>query len=196
MKTALILLFSWNQFLADAFVVKPASRRETWTTFLKEYDAKSKHLTFDPFEGYMGVDMERAKECADNFGKCSVEEMKLIKDNLHKQRLQNFMNGGSGMTKPSEDALQHLILEEELDLQLQMMKDHTPDTSFFPEDSDEMAALPHLKDPQPVKHHFGPSPVQILAIEESVLEENALETAMFCLVMTAFILMPQLLHNL
>lgn len=36
-------------------------------------------LTFNPLEGYQGVDLERARHCADNFGACSVEEMEFLK---------------------------------------------------------------------------------------------------------------------
>lgn len=33
------------------------------------------HITVNPMEGYKGVDLARAKECAEHFGECSVEEM-------------------------------------------------------------------------------------------------------------------------
>jgi hypothetical protein len=36
-------------------------------------------LSFNPLEGYQGVDMDRARHCADNFGACSVEEMEFLK---------------------------------------------------------------------------------------------------------------------
>jgi hypothetical protein len=108
------------------------------------------------------------------------------------------MFGGSSNNKPTGESLENLVLEEELELQLALLKDHdaTPDITLFPEGMNE---LPHLND-EPSHHEgietpklaiAGPSPLQILAIEESVLEENTLETAMFCLVMAAIILLPQ-----
>jgi hypothetical protein len=36
------------------------------------------HVSFDP--AYKGVDLARAHECADHYGKCSVEEMQEIRD--------------------------------------------------------------------------------------------------------------------
>jgi hypothetical protein len=84
-------------------------------------------------------------------------------------------------------------LEEELDLQLAMLKQKQSDqvdSSLFP---NKMEGLPHLKDneahsPILVK----PSADQILAIEQSFFEENTLETTLFCLIMAALMIMPQL----
>jgi hypothetical protein len=36
------------------------------------------HVSFDP--AYKGVDMARAHDCAEHFGKCSVEEMQELRD--------------------------------------------------------------------------------------------------------------------
>lgn len=97
-----------------------------------------------------------------------------------------------------------MLLEEELDLQLSLLKRHDKvDVALFPDDPKEIEALPHLKDAEMTeskseekKHSLfsKPKPDQILAIEESILEENTLETAMFCMVMAAFIFLPQIFH--
>ena len=44
------------------------------------FDPKSKHITYNPYEGYQSIDMNRAKECAENFGKCSVPEMEFLRN--------------------------------------------------------------------------------------------------------------------
>jgi hypothetical protein len=119
------------------------------------------------------------------------------KKDLHKERVQNFSTGGSAMTKPSEDGLEHILLEEELELQLEMLKDQTPDTTLFPEDSDEMAALPHLKDKNSdiEEHHEGffhkPTPSELLYLEEEVVEENLLEPVLMCMVIAGLMFLPQ-----
>ena len=111
--------------------------------------------------------------------------------------------GGPTGVRNSKDGIEHLLLEEELELQLGLLKRHSEtDVSLFPE---EMApSLPHLKDNVPdeshpehhdeLVHFHKPTPSEILAVEETLLEENTLETIMFCLVMAAFIFAPQLLH--
>lgn len=113
------------------------------------------------------------------------------------------MFGGSPSNRPSDETLQHLVLEEELEMQLALLKDHdASDVSLFPDEMKEK--LPHLKEENghregiefPKLDLKGPSPGQILAVEESILEENTLETAMFCLVMAAIILIPQFAANI
>lgn len=102
---------------------------------------------------------------------------------LHKERLQNFAVGGSGMTQPKEDALEHLMLEEELELQLGLLKEHAPDATLFPDDEAELKAMPHLKDDAAAtqkEHHdeglfHKPTPYEIYELEETVLEENLME---------------------
>lgn len=112
------------------------------------------------------------------------------------------MLGGSAMTEPAEDGLEHRLLEEELDLQLAILKEHTPDASFFPND-EENKVLPHLKDnaektkpPQEddVGFFHKPTPSELLAIEESVLEENVLEPLIICLVIVGLAFIPQLMN--
>jgi hypothetical protein len=108
------------------------------------------------------------------------------------------MFGGSAMTEPAEDGLEHRLLEEELELQLALLKEHTPNASLFPDDEEENKVLPHLKDTVAKQEDVGmfhkPTPSEILAIEETVLEENILEPLMICLVIVGLGLVPQLLH--
>lgn len=112
--------------------------------------------------------------------------------------------GGSAMTQAKEDALEHLVLEEELELQLNLLKEHTPDTSLFPDDEDAIKAMPQLKDTTPTKEQqlreeeqglfHKPLPSEILEFEETVLEENLLEPFLICVAIAAFAVLPQLLN--
>jgi hypothetical protein len=64
--------------LSTAFHVerlpKPRTSRRFATT------EEEHHITFDPVAGYKGVDVERAKECAEHFGKCDVKEIQELRD--------------------------------------------------------------------------------------------------------------------
>ena len=108
------------------------------------------------------------------------------------------MLGGTVTTKAAEDTLDHRLLEEELELQLGLLKEHTPDASLFPDDETENKALPHLKDtvadPKDQGIFHKPTPSEILALEEVVLEENILEPLMICMVIVALTAMPQLIN--
>lgn len=107
---------------------------------------------------------DRAKECAQNKGKCSFQEVQDLKDGLHRERLHNYMIHGS-------PRMEYVLLEEELDMQLKSYKEllQSEETSssppllahhqqqLFPQDEEEhkedifldefMKELqPHLKD--------------------------------------------------
>ena len=66
---------------ANAFVgVQPRSR-STGVALAAKYDKQGHHITVDPMDGFKkSVDLNRARECAENFGKCSVEEIEQIKN--------------------------------------------------------------------------------------------------------------------
>lgn len=97
----------------------------------------------------------------------------------------------------------HRILEEELELQLNLLQTETPDPSLFPEDEDEMAVLPHLKDgakkkkENPVLHKAEDlvHEAEVMAIgKESLLDEETMETMVICLAIAGLIFLPQLFH--
>ena len=66
---------------ADAFVVHPqinqAVRRLAPVSAL--YDKEGHHIAINPMDGFKGVDLERARVCAEHFGECTVEEMEVLK---------------------------------------------------------------------------------------------------------------------
>jgi hypothetical protein len=77
MKNAFMIFLSFAD-LSNAFLVQ-RERGVSIKSALHDYDPKGRHITFNPLEGYQSVDLARAKECAENFGKCSVQEMEQIK---------------------------------------------------------------------------------------------------------------------
>jgi hypothetical protein len=100
-----------------------------------------------------------------------------------------------------EDSLEHRLLEEELDLQLSMLRDanevHLENgPNLFPEVEEPMAELPHLKDHTSFQHdkEVVEAAEVIEALEETVLEESNLEAIVVCACIGALLLFPHLLQ--
>lgn len=204
-KSCLSFVVACSVVGSEGFVVKRYLPIAKTTSFLNEYNdpVGGTDLYFNPYEGYQAVDVDRAKECAENFGECSTDEMEHLRANLHKERLQNFVFGGT------PEAVEHYVLEEELDLQLALLNkenEKTTETSLFP--TEMVDTLPHINDARWDEANMNdgkdkdlhmlqaPTPVQVHAIEESILEENTLEAVMFCAVLAAFMFLPQLTESL
>ena len=113
------------------------------------------------------------------------------------------MFGGHGLVEPSEDALQHRFLEEELELQLGLLQDHDSNneqhSTLFPPEIDSAVAmqeLPHLTDTTDsleVQKTIRNAERELI-FEETFLEEGILETLAMCLTVAFLVLLPQLLH--
>jgi hypothetical protein len=103
---------------------------------------------------------------------------------LHKERLHHFVAGGSALTP--EEAFEHRILEEELSLQLALLRDETPASTMFPEagaiTGDKQAAV------EPTVGE------KILMVEEAIIEENLGDALAICMVLLAFIAAPHILQ--
>mmetsp|Transcript_7089 Transcript_7089/g.10598 ORF Transcript_7089/g.10598 Transcript_7089/m.10598 type:complete len:232 (+) Transcript_7089:65-760(+) len=68
-------------------------------------------------------DMERAIECADHYGQCDVEEIEDLMQKIHQKRLNAALTGTDHISPAEESqALNQLVLEEDLELQLAMLK--------------------------------------------------------------------------
>lgn len=79
--TCLIVLTGFG--LCDAFSVKREPGMKMKASSPSKFVQNEKHITYTPFEGYQSVDIKRAKECAENFGVCSVKEMEFIKSSKY-----------------------------------------------------------------------------------------------------------------
>jgi len=126
----------------------------------------------------------------------------LIMKGVHKERLQKFMfsnPSSTTATKAWEDSIEHRLVEEELDLQLSMLKDHekeqhSPD--LFPEVESPMTELPHLKDGTEEAHtnEVVHKAEVALAQAETVMEESTLEAVALCSVIALALFAPTLLN--
>jgi hypothetical protein len=134
-------------------------------------------------------DLERAKDCAEHFGKCSVKEMKQLKQELHQKRIQSLVFGDTAGAL--DDIFQEHLLEEELTMQLNLLQDEMPPAYLFPEVEDPMEELPHLKDgtvaarvkEDETAHYF-----------EELAEEGVLESLAICGLIGMLMLAPALLQ--
>jgi hypothetical protein len=138
------------------------------------------------------------------FSGISNQSVCLLLADLHKERIQRLVFAENQMAPPSNEMLEHLIFEEELELQLALLRNHSPDPSLFPEDKDEMAVLPHLRDkttdtPEE-KRGFKNAEnflhtAEVAAMEqEAVLDEGTLEAVTICLAIAALVFLPQFFH--
>lgn len=122
---------------------------------------------------------------------------------LHRKRLQKFMFGADNIVA-SDEALNQLVIEEELDMQLHLLNQNTPPPSLFPETEVNMSEIPHLE-PEDRKEtnsdldnffHKAESMVksaEIKAVEqEAAFDEESLEAAAICLAIAGLVFMPHL----
>lgn len=133
------------------------------------------------------ADIERAKDCAEHFGKCSVKELKKLKSELHQKRIQNLVFADK---EAPEDLFQERFIEDELELQLNLLQEEFPPAYLFPEVEEPMAQLPHLKDgtlEAKVKED------EKIHVFEEMAEEGIFDSLAICALIGALMLAPQLL---
>ena len=95
-----------------------------------------------------------------------------------------------------EDAFQHSLMEEELDLQLHLLREETPNPSLFPEVEDSMPELPHLKDGTTLdKTKKNIEKKNEIFFMEELMEEGVLESLAFCGLIGLIAFAPQLIAN-
>ena len=66
------------------------------------------------------LNLDKVHYCADHFGKCSIEEMEDMKKALHTERVQH---SAVGLPLDPVEELDHRLLEEDLSIQLALLKD-------------------------------------------------------------------------
>lgn len=115
---------------------------------------------------------------------------------------------GSDNIVASDEALNQLVVEEELDMQLHLLKQNMPPSTLFPDIEGDMSELPHLKNewkPDVAKEtdkgkddfiHKAESIMknaEVKAVEqEMALGEDTLEAAAICLAIAGLIVTPRL----
>lgn len=188
---------------ASGFVVRPVVRlRPSFS-----WQLKATKSTDTPAPLPLGFDKTRAVECAETFGKCSMEEVKNIRDcklqhttwiqttnlshsyvtfpAIHDARVQTMLmsNLAGGNAHVEDTLLQQRLLEDELSLQLTLLQDEMPETKakvLFPI---EATLHPEHHEPDPV------AATQSLTL----LDENMSDAVAICIVIGILALAPHLL---
>lgn len=104
---------------------------------------------------------------------------------LHKEHLQAFVLGHPESTAQPEEAFEHRLVEEELSLQLSLLKEQMPADTLFPAESEAEAAVEETLGVKPFVV-AGSRPTDELIVKEGkammMLDEETMETVMICLV--------------
>lgn len=91
---------------------------------------------------------DRSEFCAENFGECEFQEIEELRSKLHTERITNFVDETSGVASllDIKDELDHMILEEELTLQLQLLKNEinsvSPAVPAFDNEATKLPSIP------------------------------------------------------
>lgn len=86
------------------------------------------HSAFYDFDPVSKLDLDHAHDCAENFGKCPIKELEEMKLALKTERLQHE---ALGLTLDPEEELDHRLLEEDLALQLSLLKEEMSTTPLY-----------------------------------------------------------------
>eukprot|EP00543_Licmophora_paradoxa_P002857 CAMPEP_0202448216 /NCGR_PEP_ID=MMETSP1360-20130828/7026_1 /ASSEMBLY_ACC=CAM_ASM_000848 /TAXON_ID=515479 /ORGANISM="Licmophora paradoxa, Strain CCMP2313" /LENGTH=151 /DNA_ID=CAMNT_0049065691 /DNA_START=53 /DNA_END=508 /DNA_ORIENTATION=- len=137
------------------------------------------------------ADLERAKQCLDSFGECSVTEMEELRDELHDTRLKSMMwsssqGGGSLRGIDDTEIRQHRRLEEELNFQLHMLQKLEGDESLK-EKLFSATKSSSLVEPDGDDSMIATTETRMLNLNGSVFEDLA-----FCAVLAMAVLLPNL----
>eukprot|EP00429_Kryptoperidinium_foliaceum_P135065 CAMPEP_0176285302 /NCGR_PEP_ID=MMETSP0121_2-20121125/52295_1 /TAXON_ID=160619 /ORGANISM="Kryptoperidinium foliaceum, Strain CCMP 1326" /LENGTH=199 /DNA_ID=CAMNT_0017625773 /DNA_START=63 /DNA_END=662 /DNA_ORIENTATION=+ len=195
MKTLQLSLVSLLPLAAPAFHLEPVLHQRTATKLYASVpmdDRNTGKITYPKQEfPFKQPDMERAKDCAEHVGKCSVKELKELREGLHQKRIQEAIFGDdvsnpSSSTAP-EDIFQERILEEELSLQLNLLHDEMPPPYLFTpnehpfEETDDMgmALAAQVKEAEQT-HVF-----------EELAEEGVMESLAICALISVLMIAPQ-----
>lgn len=115
---------------------------------------------------------------------------------LHRERVQNSVFGIDNLISPTspDESLDHLVIEEELNLQLDLLNEQIVneknEASLFP--VEEMVELPHLKDTKTSEAVHKAQ--QNTALNGGLLEEANLESLAFCLLIGVALVAPQVFN--
>lgn len=140
-----LLLFSFILITAKAFQPTLQTAVMTRTKSSRLHSA----VDVDFYNPSRSIDMEHAHDCAEHFGKCSIEELENMRAALHTERLQH--QAANYQSSDITEEIDHRLLEEDLSFQLELLKN-------------EMHTLPRWSSPHFIingKPSFSPPPVMM-----------------------------------
>lgn len=151
----------------------------------------------NPFR-QVDVDIEKASDCASNFGECPIEEVEELRDELHAHRVQNMVFGDC-----TSDGFKEMYLEEELSLQLDLLKkDLLPDDPYlFPLEYNNKSTPPTFKHDEGNNNDKEKNSEENLMginnsgvdLFEELVEDGAVESLAMCGMIGLLMVAPQLI---
>jgi len=138
------------------------------------------------------VDLERVKDCAEHFGKCTPGELETLRDSLHQKRVRSMLLANMMGTAEAEDVstvMEQRLLEDELNLQLDLLNHEMPPDHLFVEDETTDQFSVESDD------HNMHVPTKAEATSTlMMLDEGTLEAAVFCAALGMIFMIPQFLQ--
>mmetsp|Transcript_10121 Transcript_10121/g.11827 ORF Transcript_10121/g.11827 Transcript_10121/m.11827 type:complete len:186 (-) Transcript_10121:298-855(-) len=86
------------------------------------------HSSYYEHDPVSEMDLEHAHDCADHFGKCPIGELEDMKKALKTERIQIE---SLGIVLDPQEEVDHRLLEEDLTLQIAILKDEIPPTPLY-----------------------------------------------------------------
>jgi hypothetical protein len=144
----------------------------------------------NPFRD-VDIDLDKARDYVNHFGKYPVKDIEKMRDDLHAHRIQSMVFSSPIHTAP-EEVFEEKALEDELNLQLHLLQEEFPDPYLFPQtlETDAMAELPHMKDGT---HSQKLQDEKNIALLEEMAEEGVLESLAICGIIGLLMMAPQFL---
>ena len=120
----------------------------------------------------------------------------------HKERIQHQLFGGIDLQHESSTEMEHRIIEDELELQLNLLEEQheaaAKEVQLFPEEM--ITNLPHLHEhadaehKEPIASRLVHQAEYQLIQQETSMGEDTLETLAMCAVVMGIVLIPQFLN--
>lgn len=97
------------------------------------------HSAFYELDPVSKMDLDHARDCAKHFGKCTIKELEEMKQALKTERLQHE---ALGLSLDPEEEVDHRLLEEDLSLQLSLLKDEMTASPLYTDLQKETSPQP------------------------------------------------------
>jgi len=201
---SLVFALMWISHIEDSFAffqkMKPQStplRHFATTKKSNEIQIRSEN----PFRD-VHVDIDKAQDCASHFGEYPADEVEYLRDELHAHRVQNMVFGDC-----TSDTFQERYLEDELTLQLDLLKKDMPPSYLFQQDNNEL--MEDIREPGLQGGENVPEFTQAFLKErdskteveehknidlfEDLVEDGLLESLAMCAMIGLLIMAPQLI---
>eukprot|EP01083_Nonionella_stella_P085030 235483_1 len=137
------------------------------------------------------IDLNHAHECADHFGECQIKEMEAMKEALHTERIQHEI---SGLIFDPVEELDHRLLEEDLTVQLSLLKGEMNSLLPYTYEKHAIESVQQEDTMMPIPQHKESFKGFVEQTEDLFLAPNGFaDAAAFCIALFVIAFFPFLL---